>query len=99
MPTLIRDFGFIHVIFTCNFNIDRGGGCDRVMVVAGWGVLLAWTIVGQEPAVLAFGATGGCLYYKYLSWVYDVERIEISVTRVTDRQYEACRVMPNSDPE
>ena len=25
--------------------------------------------------------------------------IEKSVTRVTDRHYEACRVMPNSDPE
>ena len=26
-------------------------------------------------------------------------RIENSVTRVTGRFYEACRVMPNSDPE
>ena len=26
-------------------------------------------------------------------------RIEKSVTRVTDRHHEACRVMPNSDPE
>ena len=26
-------------------------------------------------------------------------RIERSVTRVTDRHHEACRVMPNSDPE
>ena len=26
-------------------------------------------------------------------------RIEKSVTRVTDRHYEACRVVPNSDPE
>ena len=25
--------------------------------------------------------------------------IEKSVTRVTDRHHEACRVMPNSDPE
>ena len=25
--------------------------------------------------------------------------IENSVTRVTDRQHEACRVMPSSDPE
>ena len=25
--------------------------------------------------------------------------IEKSVTRVTDRYHEACRVMPNSDPE
>ena len=25
--------------------------------------------------------------------------IEKSVTRVTDRHREACRVMPNSDPE
>ena len=25
--------------------------------------------------------------------------IEESVTRVTDRHHEACRVMPNSDPE
>ena len=25
--------------------------------------------------------------------------IEISVTKVTDRHHEACRVMPNSDPE
>ena len=25
--------------------------------------------------------------------------IEKSVTRVTDRHYEACRVMPNSDPK
>ena len=25
--------------------------------------------------------------------------VEKSVTRVTDRHHEACRVMPNSDPE
>ena len=25
--------------------------------------------------------------------------IEKSVTRITDRHHEACRVMPNSDPE
>ena len=25
--------------------------------------------------------------------------IEKSITRVTDRHHEACRVMPNSDPE
>ena len=25
--------------------------------------------------------------------------VELSVTRVTDRHHEACRVMPNSDPE
>ena len=35
--------------------------------------------------------------YKYLSCVYGVDRK--SVTRVTDRHHEACRVMPNSDPE
>ena len=35
--------------------------------------------------------------YKYLSWVYGVDRK--SVTRVTDRHHEACRVMPNCDPE
>ena len=34
---------------------------------------------------------------KYLAWVYGVDRK--SVTRVTDRHHEACRVMPNSDPE
>ena len=37
-------------------------------------------------------------YYKYLSCVYIVW-IEKSFTRVTDRHHEACRVMPNSDPE
>ena len=37
------------------------------------------------------------LKYRYLSWVYGSDRK--SVTRVTDRHHEACRVMPNSDPE
>ena len=36
--------------------------------------------------------------YKYLSWVYGVDR-NISVTRVTDRDHEACQVMPKSDPK
>ena len=26
-----------------------------------WGVLLIWIIVGQGPAALAVGASGGCL--------------------------------------
>ena len=34
----------------------------------------------------------------FLLWVYGVDRKK-SVTRVTDRHHEACRVMPNSDPE
>ena len=38
------------------------------------GVLLTWIIVGQEPNVLAFGAAGDCLDYKYLSWVYGMDR-------------------------
>ena len=33
------------------------------------------------------------IYHGYMVW------IEKSVTRVTDRHHEACRVMPNSDPE
>ena len=37
-------------------------------------------------------------HYETISvWVYGVDRK--SVTRVTDRHHEACRVMPNSDPE
>ena len=31
--------------------------------------------------------------------IYSKDIIEKSVTRVTDRHHEACRVMPNSDPE
>ena len=34
---------------------------------------------------------------KYLSWVYGVDRKICH--EVTDRHHEACRVMPNSDPE
>ena len=33
------------------------------------------------------------IYHGCMVW------IEKSVTRVTDRHHEACRVMPNSDPE
>ena len=33
------------------------------------------------------------ILHGYMVW------IEKSVTRVTDRHHEACRVMPNSDPE
>ena len=33
------------------------------------------------------------IYHGCMVW------IEKSVTRVTDRHNEACRVMPNSDPE
>ena len=33
------------------------------------------------------------IYHECMVW------IEKSVTRVTDRHHEACRVMPNSDPE
>ena len=33
------------------------------------------------------------IFYGCMVW------IEKSVTRVTDRHHEACRVMPNSDPE
>ena len=35
----------------------------------------------------------GMQKYKFLSWVYGVDR------RVTDRHHEAYRVMLNSDPE
>ena len=34
-----------------------------------------------------------CIFHVCMVW------IEKSVTRVTDRHHEACRVMPNSDPE
>ena len=33
------------------------------------------------------------IFHGCMAW------IEKSVTRVTDRHHEACRVMPNSDPE
>ena len=33
------------------------------------------------------------IFHGFMMW------IEKSVTRVTDRHHEACRVMPNSDPE
>ena len=33
------------------------------------------------------------IFHGFMVW------IETSVTRVTDRHLEACRVMPNSDPE
>ena len=33
------------------------------------------------------------IFHECMVW------IEKSVTRVTDRHHEACRVMPNSDPE
>ena len=57
------------------------------------------------PCLLAAGAVcvRGSPYQdtvyenKYLAWVYGVDRK--SVMRVTDRYHEACRVMPNSDPE
>ena len=36
---------------------------------------------------------GKIIFHGCMVW------IEKSVTRVTDRHHEACRVMPNSDPE
>ena len=45
-----------------------------------------------------------CYRYKYMCYIISFFHgcmgwIEKSVTRVTDRHHEACRVMPNSDPE
>ena len=34
-----------------------------------------------------------CIFHGCMVW------LEKSVTRVTDSQNEACRVMPNSDPD
>ena len=48
------------------------------------------------------GETRGypCLVCKNMSIFHGcMVWIEKSVTRVTDRHHEACRVMPNSDPE
>ena len=41
------------------------------------------------------------IYVVYIISIFHVCMvwIEKSVTRVTDRHHEACRVMPNSDPE
>ena len=48
-----------------------------------WYMGILWDIGGQDN--------------KYLLCVYGVDRK--SVTRVTERHHEACRVMPNSDPD
>ena len=42
-----------------------------------------------------------CDFLKHIISIFHVCMvwIEKSVTRVTDRHHEACRVMPNSDPE
>ena len=55
-----------------------------------------------EIRIVGPGKTSGYPYlvYKNIS-IFQVCMvwIEKSVRRVTDRHHEACRVMPNSDPE
>ena len=45
-----------------------------------------------------------CINLDEVVWIISIFHgcmvwIEKSVTRVTDQHHEACRVMPNSDPE
>ena len=52
----------------------------------------SWTITAElEKGRHAFEIIS--IFHVCMVW------IEKSVTRVTDRHHEACRVMPNSDPE
>ena len=45
-----------------------------------------WQVVPRQVCTIS-------IFHVCMVW------IEKSVTRVTDRHHEACRVMPNSDPE
>ena len=52
-------------------------------------------VAGQFVLKFAISGKGGIISIFHVCMVW----IEKSVTRVTDRHHEACRVMPNSDPE
>ena len=49
----------------------------------------------SAPFRIGFEAGCGIISIFHVCMVW----IEKSVTKVTDRHHEACRVMPNSDPE
>ena len=53
--------------------------------------IVGWEIKVADHYMLIDGIIS--IFYECMVW------IEKSITRVTDRHHEACRVMPNSDPE
>ena len=53
-------------------------------------------ILDFDPVFLSFFFLRDCNISTYHGCVVWIEK---SVTRVTDRHHEACRVIPNSDPE
>ena len=56
-----------------------------MVVMSTWGVEVRDVVTKMADIISIFH---GCMVW-----------IEEPVTRVTDRHHEACRVMPNSDPE
>ena len=53
--------------------------------------------IASSSLKIKYGKCKG-MQEKYLSWVHGVDRKKLSL-RITVRHHEACRVMPNSDPE
>ena len=77
---------FYFSLLASQYNIISGKAAGGIFIRAAAFTRIDTAIFFTDPGII-------CIFHVCMV------RIEKSVTRITDRHHEACRVMPNSDPK